>query len=78
MADPKCQKLINPHLITYRTRVCLRQTIITSMVCIEHIVHTLVVSLATISACDIMKHTSSPQVMTMVNADPSTHARLTV
>ena len=80
-ADPICLKLINPHLMTYKTRVCIEKTVITSIVNTENIAHTLVVSLGTTSACDIVKHKSFPQIITLVhmyNADPSTHMYITV
>ena len=53
-------------LVTYKTRVCLGKTFITSIVGTEHIVHTLVESPGTARVCDIVKHKSLPQIMTIV------------
>ena len=55
----KCLKLISPHFITFKTRVCLGKTIITVIINTESIAHTA-------SACDIVKHISLSQIATMV------------
>ena len=49
-----------------QTRGCLGKTIITSIVSIEHIAHTLVVSPGTASGCDNLYHKSFAQIMTIV------------
>ena len=59
-------KINKPSVDNILIRVCLGKRILTSIISIEHIIHTPAVSLDTAGACDIVKHKSLPPIMAMV------------